>query len=290
MHYYRDLGRILVIQDHCEDIVIIKEDFKLIARVHRRDIFDDDVLRHQKRKQHGKLSSKAIVCCIHDAIYIPCDGDLLLAFCAEDYTISIVKERKISDSRHMFKMQNLIMHNLIHTQLSWSASSRVLCSIASNHLIYGWRLDESIPLFQVTRHKDVITGFLSVDESDMFVTCSMDKRIVMWSAYNQRVKGILEGHTRGVRCIHASSRFLISGSFDCDARVWEFSSRECKTILRGHRMSIVAVRLMFEQMVTESDMRAFTVDESGEIRFWIALFYEKLVLAPVVNYYTPHHY
>lgn len=32
-------------------------------------------------------------------------------------------------------------------------------------------------LFQVSRHTDIITDFIAVDHLDMFMTCSMDKRI-----------------------------------------------------------------------------------------------------------------
>lgn len=110
----------------------------------------------------------------------------------------------------------------------------------------------------------------------------MDKRIVIWSGYNQRVvqsplpyqglvsmikitllllqvKGILEGHKRGVRCVFASNELLISGSFDCEGRIWNLTTRECKAILSGHRVSIVAARLMFEGANSEEDVRAFTV-------------------------------
>ena len=45
----------------------------------------------------------------------------------------------------------------------------------------------------------------------MFVSCAMDRRIVMWSVFNRRVKAVFTGHTRGVRTLSAYETTLLSG-------------------------------------------------------------------------------
>lgn len=69
-------------------------------------------------------------------------------------------------------------------------------------MVYGWELDGKIPIFQLTRHTELVTDFIAIDSHQLFVTCSLDTRIVLWSqTTRRRVKGVLLGHTRGVRCI-----------------------------------------------------------------------------------------
>ena len=78
--------------------------------------------------------------------------------------------------------------------------------------MYGWELDgASVPVFQVSRHSDLVTDFIAVDHMCMFVTCSMDRRIVMWSASNRRVKAVWAVHKRGRTLLPPS--FSLSPSF-----------------------------------------------------------------------------
>lgn len=284
--YHPGLHRIIVVQEHSEQVFIFNYNLGFITSLVLKDLVDDNEFRTPSNQTKVKqaASKRSLNKTIHDAIYISLDRSLFVALCADDFTITIVRERSFADGkRTLFKVHNKIQHNLVHLRLCWGATSRVLCSIASNQVIYGWHIDKQKPVFQVTRHTDVITGFISVDASDMFVTCSMDRRIVLWSAYNQRVKGIFEGHNGGVRCIHASPKLLVSGAFDCDARVWDLVSKECRAVLRGHKHSIMAVRVMFEHALHDDDIRVFTADESGELRFWRAFSRERFLLTPVIS-------
>eukprot|EP01035_Chromulina_nebulosa_P018163 gene18163-23821_t len=173
---------------------------------------------------------------IYDVIYIS-DKDFY-AFSLSDHTINICKE---------------------HVSVS-----------ASDRNIYGWDIDKpsSRPLFIISRHSDIITDFISVDNLDCFVTCSMDKRIVMWSSISRRVKGIFTGHKRGVRCLSNYDVILLSAGYECEARTWDLSTKEPLGLLKGHRYPIVTAKLMCDLAYSEKDYRAITVDEKGEFRLW----------------------
>ena len=153
-------------------------------------------------------------------------------------------------------------------KLCWSNRHEILCSVSSTRVIYGWSIDKSLPLFQVSRHSDIVTDFISVDNLDVFVTCSMDKKIVMWSATSRRVKGIFLGHKRGVRTVSVHETTMLSAGFEADARTWDLNTKENIAILKGHRFPIVAAKLMCDMALSERDYRAVTVDEGGEIRLW----------------------
>ncbi|PBK89034.1 WD40 repeat-like protein [Armillaria gallica] len=44
----------------------------------------------------------------------------------------------------------------------------------------------------------------------------------------------LEGHEQAVRALAARGRTLVSGSYDCNVRVWDIITGECRSVLTGH--------------------------------------------------------
>ena len=111
--------------------------------------------------------------------------------------------------------------------------------------IYGWNIDTGSIIFQISRHSDNITDFIAVDHLNVFISCAMDKKIVMWSSTSRRVKGILTGHQRGVRCLSVYESVMLSAGFECNALLWDLTSKENIAILKGHRHPIVCAKLMY---------------------------------------------
>lgn len=71
-------------------------------------------------------------------------------------------------------------------------------------------------LIWICLYSDIITDFICVDEHDSFITCSMDKRIVMWSATTKRVRGVYLGHQRGIRSLSVYKNIMLSSGFECE--------------------------------------------------------------------------
>ena len=69
-----------------------------------------------------------------------------------------------------------------------------------------------MPLFNISRHSDLVTDFMAIDELELFASCSMDKRIVIWSSITRRVKGVFIGHKRGIRSLSYAKNMLLSGN------------------------------------------------------------------------------
>ena len=109
----------------------------------------------------------------------------------------------------------------------------------------------------------MITDFISIDDMGSFATCSLDKRIVIWSATTRRVKALFIGHKRGVRCMNYSKNMLLSVAFETDARIWDLSSKDCVVILRGHRRILNTGLLMCDRARDYEEYRAITCDEGG---------------------------
>ena len=47
-----------------------------------------------------------------------------------------------------YMLHNRFYHSLLHLKLCWSENSKILCSVASDRVIYGWDVDASMAIFQ----------------------------------------------------------------------------------------------------------------------------------------------
>lgn len=272
MRYLHDMHRIMVIQEKSDKVLMVNDSFNLIGELNHASLSGG---MHEHHDKH----------IIYDIVYL--SGKDMFAYCASDHTIVICKEQSSLGGRRIHHtLYNRIFHNVLHLKLCWGESCKLLCSVGANNELYGWEIDSQVPLFQINRHNDLVTDFISIDKFDLFVTCSLDKRIVMWSMTSRRVKGVLQGHKRGVRCLSYAKDVLLSAGFECEAKTWDLVIKEPTLILRGHRYPIAAVKMMCAKGQTDDNLRAITVDDSGEFRLWNVFVKEKgsgQALAPTLQ-------
>lgn len=277
MRHVPETRRLLVIPEGSDNIFIFDEQFKLrshlypskivvIGEAKTKGLSNDSASSSEANSvaaQSGAAAHGRIA--IYDVIYLTTRE--LYAYCASDHTITICKEQMIG-ARVNYIQHNRFFHSLLHLKLCWSAKSKVLCSVASDKVIYGWDIDAEKPIFQISRHSDLITDMISIDHLELFATCSMDKRIVLWSSATRRVKGVLLGHKRGVRCLDVFENTLLSAGFETEAKTWDLVSKDCTAILKGHRRPVAAAKLMCQRSQSDEEHRAITVCEGGEFRLW----------------------
>jgi WD40 repeat protein len=136
-------------------------------------------------------------------------------------------------------------HTYLHTRVLFAARSSLLCTVDCNNNIYGWSLDgRQDAVFEVSRHKGLVTDIIAIDKHNLFASCSLDKRVVLWSQTTRRVKGVLLGHKRGVTRLSAGRDTLLTSGFECEARTWDLNLREPQLVLRGHRLPISDSKVM----------------------------------------------
>lgn len=264
MRFVAGERKFLIIPDEADKIVIMDERFKIRSELSPYNVSVKNAMGQTEGTMQANTDHKIM---LYDVIFL--NSKNLYAFSASDHSITIVREQGgVGNRKATHVLYNRLYHELLHLKLCWSDRHEILCSVASNRIIYGWSIDKSQPIFQVSRHSDIVTSFICVDSLDVFITGSMDKKIVMWSAISRRVKGIFLGHKRGVRCLSQHDTTLLSAGFETDARTWDLSTKDNVAILKGHRFPIAAAKLMCEFATNERDYRAVTVDESGEMRLW----------------------
>lgn len=109
-------------------------------------------------------------------------------------------------------------HTFLQVRVIYAALCNLLCTVDCNSNIYGWTLDGKDPVFEVSRHKALVTDIMAIDNHNLFATCSLDKRVVLWSQTTRRVKGVLLGHKRGITRMSFARDTLLTSGFECEAR------------------------------------------------------------------------
>lgn len=288
MKFVPETKRYLVIPDEADKVIMLDEKFRQrsqmsLANIQVKNSMGITVKKGKDEDEDNTTGSRKVR--VYDIIFLT--GKDLYAFSCSDHSITICREQGgIGNRPGAHVLYSRLYHDQLHIKLCWSPANSILCSVANDRIVYGWDIDKPMPIFQVSRHSDIVTDLFACDNLDTFITCSMDKRIVMWSAHTRRVKGIFVGHKRGVRCISSFDTIMLSAAFETDARTWDLQSKENIAILKGHRFPIADCKLMCELAQSEKEYRAITVDESGELRLWNIFVKEKTsdaVILPAIQ-------
>ena len=259
MTYIPSTKRIMVTPEKRDCIMMFNDTFEHVTTLHPSTLNTTETTDKLK---------------VYDIVFIASRD--MYVYCASDHTLVACKEKSSPGGKKIhYTVVTRIFSSYLHVKLCWSEGSKILCSVAADNVVYGWDLEGNSPIFQVSRHKDLITDFIAIDSMDIFVTCSLDKRIVLWSQVSRRVKGVLLGHKRGVRSLSYGRGILLSAGFECEARTWDINLKEPTLILKGHRMPIAAARMMCAADQSDDNLRALTVDDGGEFRLWNVFVKEK---------------
>ncbi|KAF9209507.1 hypothetical protein BGZ49_003621 [Haplosporangium sp. Z 27] len=79
-----------------------------------------------------------------------------------------------------------------------------------------------------------------------------------WRKRNYKQK-VFRGHTDGVMCLQFDESFLITGSYDNTAKVWNIETGECLRTLKGHALCVRALRFDEAKLITGSMDRTLKI-------------------------------
>jgi WD40 repeat protein/Ca2+-binding EF-hand superfamily protein len=178
----------------------------------------------------------------------------------------------------------------IHTEklvlkMTWCAPIQTLftCGGLSSGMIIAWKVTiegQNNTLFcrkiaTLKGHSDVVTDLLSVVKMRgthvdfcCLVSCSLDKKVIVWDTETYTIKGKRTGHKRGVRSLGLVSGkndgcLVLSSGFDSVVLLWEVGGLADKPLMRltGHIAPVVQARM-------HSDGRLVSVDDLCIIKWW----------------------
>ncbi|KAJ4896556.1 Receptor for activated C kinase 1B [Raphanus sativus] len=123
-------------------------------------------------------------------------------------------------------------------------------------------------------HTDMVTAIATpVDNSDMIVTSSRDKSIILWklnkdekSSYGVAQRR-LTGHSHFVEDVVLSSdgQFALSGSWDGELRLWDLATGESSRRFVGHKKDVLSVAF------STDNRQIVSASRDGTIKLWNTL-------------------
>ena len=156
------------------------------------------------------------------------------------------------------KMIRVYNYNTMEKVKEFEAHSDFIRSIAVHYkepLFVTSSDDSSIHLYNAKNfnlirtydeHKDFVMK-LAVNPKDynMFASCSMDKKIKIWSFTANNSQITLEGHVKGVGsiafCPLNDKPYLASGGDDFLVKVWDYTNKNCVFTYQGHEHNITSL-------------------------------------------------
>ncbi|KAK3406071.1 guanine nucleotide-binding protein subunit beta-like protein [Eucalyptus grandis] len=129
-------------------------------------------------------------------------------------------------------------------------------------------------------HTDMVTAIaIPIDNSDMVVTSSRDKSIILWHlTKEEKVYGVprrrLTGHSHFVQDVVLSSdgQFALSGSWDGELRLWDLATGVSARRFVGHTKDVLSVAFSIDnrQIVSASRDRTIKLwNTLGECKYTI---------------------
>lgn len=116
-------------------------------------------------------------------------------------------------------------------------------------------------------------------DTNTFASASLDRTIKIWNLGSPDPNFTLDDHMKGVNCVDyftgGDKPYLITGSDDQTAKVWDYQTKSCVQTLEGHTHNVSSVCFHPELPII------FTGSEDGTVRIWHATTYR---LENTLNY------
>ncbi|KAL3840909.1 hypothetical protein ACJIZ3_025500 [Penstemon smallii] len=116
-------------------------------------------------------------------------------------------------------------------------------------------------------------------DTNTFASASLDRTIKIWNLGSPDPNFTLDAHLKGVNCVDyftgGDKPFLITGSDDHTAKVWDYQTKSCVQTLEGHTHNVSAVCFHPELPII------ITGSEDGTVRIWHSTTYR---LENTLNY------
>ncbi|KAL6584698.1 hypothetical protein OROMI_003987 [Orobanche minor] len=139
----------------------------------------------------------------------------------------------------------------------------------------GWACSQ---IFEGHSHYVMQVTFNPKD-TNTFASASLDRTVKIWNLGSPDPNFTLDAHLKGVNCVDyftgGDKPYLITGSDDHTAKVWDYQTKTCVQTLEGHTHNVSAVCFHPELPII------ITGSEDGTVRIWHATTYR---LENTLNY------
>ncbi|KAL6972811.1 hypothetical protein U1Q18_026985 [Sarracenia purpurea var. burkii] len=136
--------------------------------------------------------------------------------------------------------------------------------------LWDWEKDwVCTRVFEGHSHYVMQVAFNPTD-TNTFASASLDCSVNIWELGSPNPNFTLEAHSKGVNCVEfftsGDKTYLLTGSDDYTAKVWDYESKTCVQTLKGHVGNITAVVCFHPEIPI-----IVTASEDGTVRVWDAI-------------------
>nr|KAJ0224943.1 hypothetical protein LSAT_V11C100014470 [Lactuca sativa] len=156
-----------------------------------------------------------------------------------------------------------------------------ILSSSDDMLIKLWDWEKSwycTQIFEGHSHY-VMQVTINPKDTNTFASASLDRTIKIWNLGSPDPNFTLDAHLKGVNCVDyftgGDKPYLITGSDDHTAKVWDYQTKTCVQTLEGHTHNVSAVCFHPELPII------ITGSEDGTVRIWHSTTYR---LENTLNY------
>ncbi|XP_022033682.1 coatomer subunit beta'-1 isoform X1 [Helianthus annuus] len=156
-----------------------------------------------------------------------------------------------------------------------------ILSCSDDMLIKLWDWEKSwycTQIFEGHSHY-VMQVTINPKDTNTFASASLDRTIKIWNLGSPDPNFTLDAHLKGVNCVDyftgGDKPYLITGSDDHTAKVWDYQTKTCVQTLEGHTHNVSAVSFHPELPII------ITGSEDGTVRIWHSTTYR---LENTLNY------
>ncbi|CCW69365.1 unnamed protein product [Phytomonas sp. Hart1] len=119
------------------------------------------------------------------------------------------------------------------------------CSDDETICQWDWSKDWTLQMTYRGHQNYCMAVALNPGDPSTFASASLDGTVMVWSINISQPKYFLEGHTSGVNCVEYYPRgdkpYLLSGSDDCEVRLWDYQTKACLHVFTFHSKTVTAV-------------------------------------------------
>ncbi|KAF9270396.1 WD40 repeat-containing protein [Marasmius fiardii PR-910] len=179
---------------------------------------------------------------------------------------------EFTDLKSRMTLKVLPAHSDPVTAVSFNHDGTLIVSCSMDGLIRIWDSDSGQCLKTIVDDDNPICSHVKFSANSRFVLVStQDSTIRLWDYHSSRCVKTYTGHTNRVYCLCAcfsgsktSTKYIVSGSEDNKAYIWNLQTRKIFQVLEGHRDVVLAVAThpTIEIIATAS------MEKDPSIRLW----------------------
>eukprot|EP00249_Psilotum_nudum_P021933 c28306_g1_i1 orf=1196-3937(-) len=194
---------------------------------------------------------------------------------ADDMNIRVYNYNTMDKIKSFEAHTDYIRCVAVHPTLPYVLSS------SDDMLIKLWDWDKGWTCTQIFEGHShyVMQVVFNPKDTNTFASASLDRTIKIWNLGSPEPNFTLEAHAKGVNCVDyftgGDRPYLITGSDDHSAKVWDYQTKSCVQTLEGHTHNVSAVCFHPELPII------ITGSEDGTVRIWHATTYR---LENTLNY------